>query len=156
MKFSLVQCGPDGTPTKPIPHMPDALVANCIATADLYRRIGFVEPWVGFVAVDDDQAVGGGAFVGAPLDNCVEIAYFTLEDKEGRGYATRTVAELIGIARRHHPGIVLKAFTLREHNASTSILQRFGFRVVGDAQDKDAGAVWEWRTDCAPPPVTDA
>ena len=145
MEFSLVRCSSDGTPARPVVHLPDALVANCVATADLYRRIGYVEPWVGYVAVDDDEGVGGGAFVGAPRDNCVEIAYFTLKEKEGRGYATRTVAGLVEIARRHQPQIVLKAFTLQEHNASTSILQRHGFRVVGNAHDEDAGAVWEWR-----------
>ncbi len=146
MTFALVQCDSDGTPTEAIACMPDAVVANCVATADLYRRIGFVPPWVGYVAVDGGEGVGGGAFVGAPRDNCVEIAYYTLKEKEGRGYATRTVAELIAIARRHDPRIVLKAFTLREHNASTSILQHFGFRVIGDAHDNDAGIVWEWRT----------
>ena len=145
MEFSLVRCGPDGTPTQPVAHLPDTLVANCVATADLYGRIGYVDPWVGYVAVDDGEGVGGGAFVGAPRDNCVEIAYFTLKEKEGQGYAARTVAGLIEIARRYEPQIVLKAFTLQEQNASTSILQRYGFRVVGDAHDEDAGAVWEWR-----------
>jgi ribosomal-protein-alanine N-acetyltransferase len=145
MDFSLIQCNADGSPTEPVARMPDPLVANCVATAELYRRIGYVEPWVGYVAVDDGEGVGGGAFVGAPKDNCVEIAYFTLKDKEGRGYATRTVAGLIGIARRNEPRIELKAFTLREHNASTSILQGFGFTVIGEAQDDDAGTVWEWR-----------
>lgn len=145
MTFALVQCDSDGTPTEAIACMPDAVVKNCVSTADLYRRIGFVPPWVGYVAVDGGEGVGGGAFVGAPQDNCVEIAYYTLKEKEGRGYATRTVAELIAIARRQEPQIVLKAFTLREHNASTSILQRFGFSVIGDAHDKDAGVVWEWR-----------
>lgn len=61
---------------------------------------------VGFVAV------GGGAFVGPPRNNRVEIAYFTQ----------------------------------RESNASTKILQRLGFKLFGDAQDPDAGEVWEWRT----------
>lgn len=145
MEFSFVRCGPDGAPTQLVAHLPDALVVNCAATADLYRRIGYVEPWVGYVAVDGGQGVGGGAFVGAPRDNCVEIAYFTLKENEGRGYATRTVGALIEIARRYEPRIALKAFTLQEHNASTSILQRHGFRVVGDAHDEDAGAVWEWR-----------
>lgn len=146
MGFSLIQCDENGSPKESIARMPDQLVANCVATADLYRRIGYVAPWVGYVAVDDGEGVGGGAFVGAPRDNGVEIAYFTLQDKEGRGYATRTVAGLIEIARRCEPQIVLKAFTLREHNASTSILRRFGFTIVGNAQDEDAGTVWEWRT----------
>ncbi len=145
MEFSLVRCDPRGAPIKPVSHLPDALVANCVATAGLYRRIGFVEPWVGYVAVDLGHGVGGGAFVGAPQNNCVEIAYFTLKENEGRGYATRTVAALIEIARRHTPQIVLKAFTLQQHNASTRVLQRHGFQFFGDAHDRDAGAVWEWR-----------
>jgi RimJ/RimL family protein N-acetyltransferase len=145
MEFSLVRCNPDGVPTEPIACLPDELIANCVATADLYRRIGFHEPWVGYVAVDGDEGVGGGAFVGAPRDNCVEIAYFTLKNREGRGYAKRTVAALIEIARRSAPQITLRAYTLREHNASTRILRHHGFRLFGDAHDHDAGAVWEWR-----------
>ncbi len=145
MTFSLIPCDANGIPVEPIARMPDPVTANCIATADLYRRIGYVEPWVGYVAVDDGEGVGGGAFVGAPRDNCVEIAYFTVSGKEGQGYATRTVAGLIDIARRTEPLILLKAYTLPEENASTSILRRFGFRVVGDAHDADAGTVWEWR-----------
>ncbi len=146
MEFSLVRCDADGTPVTPIAVVPEGLVANCAATADLYRRVGYVEPWVGYVAIDAGQGVGGGAFVGAPKDNCVEIAYYTLPEYEGRGYATKTAAGLIAIARQCDPQITLKAFTLPEHNASTKILQRHGFRHVGDAVDPDAGAVWEWRT----------
>ena len=97
---------------------------NCEATAALYGRIGYVEPWVGYVAVDDGRCVGGGAFVGPPKDNCVEIAYFTLKHMEGQGYATLTAAGLVDIARRSHPQIQLKAYTLQEENPSTRILRR--------------------------------
>ncbi len=34
----------------------------------------------------------------------------------------------------------------RESGASTKILQRLGFKLFADAQDPDAGDVWEWRT----------
>jgi len=124
--------------------MPEAIIANCRATADLYRRVGFTPPWVGYVAVADDRPVGGGAFVGAPKDGSVEIAYFTLENEQGQGYASRTASSLVEIARLHSPGIGLKAFTLKEENASTRILRRLGFSMVGTAQDADAGEVWEW------------
>jgi RimJ/RimL family protein N-acetyltransferase len=90
--------------------------------------------------------VGGGAFVGPPQDGLVEIAYYTLKDHEGRGHASRTAAALVAIARRHDPQLTLRAFTLMEHNASTRILGKLGFRIVGTAQDDDAGEVWEWRT----------
>jgi [ribosomal protein S5]-alanine N-acetyltransferase len=144
--FSLVRCGADGIPLSPIFDVSEAIVTTYAANADLYRRVGYVPPWVSYVAVDDGRAVGGGAFVGPPRDNRVEIAYFTLREFEGLRYATRTASELVGIARCATPGITIAAFTLRESNASTKILQRLGLRLFGDARDPDAGDVWEWRS----------
>ncbi len=145
MNLSLVRCDADGRPVQPLARMTAELEANCVGTADLYRRVGFVEPWVGYVAVVEGEGVGGGAFVGPPTDNCVEIAYFTLTEHEGRGFASQTAAGLVEIARQSSPQVQLKAFTLMEQNASTRILQRLGFKVVGTSQDPDAGEVWEWR-----------
>ena len=146
MSFSLVRCGYDGRPLTSIPEVPEAIVATYAANAALYRRVGFDPPWVSYVAVDCQRAVGGGAFVGKPCENRVEIAYFTVAEFAGRGYATRTAEELAAIARNAIPGIVITAFTLRESNASTRILQRLGLKIHGDARDPDAGDVWEWRT----------
>jgi|SRR5450631_3549167 len=146
MAFSLVRCGADGHPLTPIAMVPETIVAAYAANADLYRRVGFVEPWVSYVAVDEGRAVGGGAFVGPPRENRLEIAYFTLKELEGRSYATRTATALVAIARNANPEIVITAFTLRETNASTKILQRLGLKLFGDAHDPDAGDVWEWRT----------
>jgi [ribosomal protein S5]-alanine N-acetyltransferase len=143
--FELIRCEPDGRPVKAIDCMPAELVANCQATAELYRRIGYVDPWVGYIALDDGRAVGGGAFVGAPRDQTVEIAYFTLKDEERKGYAGNTARGLVEVARRADPQIRLKALTLMQENASTRILRRLGFKLVGTAQDPDAGDVWEWR-----------
>jgi ribosomal-protein-alanine N-acetyltransferase len=146
MGFSLVQCGADGNPLMPIPVVADAIAATYSANGDLYRRVGFVPPWVSYVAVDDGRAVGGGAFVGRPCENRVEMAYFTLKELEGLGYATRTAMELVAIARNSIPEIIITAFTLPEANASTKILSRLGFNYFGNAHDPDAGDVWEWRT----------
>jgi len=146
MAFALVRCGADGSPLIPIPDVPEAIAITYAANADLYRRVGYVPPWVSYVAVDDGRAVGGGAFVGPPRENRVEIAYFTLEELEGLTYATRTATELVAIARNLNPGIGITAFTLRELNASTKILRRLGLKLFGDAHDPDAGDVWEWRT----------
>jgi [ribosomal protein S5]-alanine N-acetyltransferase len=143
--FELIRCAPDGQPVKAVAHMPAELVANCQGTAELYRRVGYLDPWVGYIALDDGRAVGGGAFVGAPQDRLVEIAYFTLKDEERKGYAGNTARGLMDIARRSDPLVRLKAFTLMQENASTRILTRLGFKVIGTAQDPDAGEVWEWR-----------
>ena len=145
MTFSLVPCDQSGAPVQPILDMSAALVANCQATAELYRRFGYVTPWIGYVAVVDNRGVGGGAFVGPPKDGYVEIAYFTLESEQGKRYASQTAASLVALARAHDPEIRLKAFTLKEENPSTRILRGLGFSIVGVAQDADAGEVWEWR-----------
>jgi [ribosomal protein S5]-alanine N-acetyltransferase len=146
MAFSLVRCGADGSPLTPIADVPEAITATYAANADLYRRVGFTPPWVSYVAVAEGRAVGGGAFVGPPRENRVEIAYFTVKELQGLGYATRTATELIAIARNADPGILIRAFTLREPNTSTRILQRLGLKLFGEARDADAGDVWEWRT----------
>jgi RimJ/RimL family protein N-acetyltransferase len=145
MNFALIPCDQDGVPVQTVSEMPEALAANCLATAELYRRIGFVPPWIGYVAVVGGRGVGGGAFVGPPKDGFVELAYFTLENEQGKGYATQTAASLVELARTTDPLIGLKAFTLQEENPSTRVLKRLGFSIIGVTEDADAGEVWEWR-----------
>ena len=71
MNLALIPCDQDGVPVQPVSEMPEALAANCLATAELYRRIGFVPSWIGYVAVVRGRGVGGGAFVGPPKDGFV-------------------------------------------------------------------------------------
>lgn len=146
MTFFLIQCDATGNPVTPVESMSEAITENCIASAELYKRIGFHEPWVSYVAINDNVAVGGGAFVGAPRDGVVEIAYFTLPGFEGRGFAYSTATQLCQIARTTLPDVTLSAFTLPELNASSRILAKLGFLQFGTAHDDDAGEVWEWRT----------
>jgi len=149
MNFRLIQCNEAGEPLGRLGELPPAVESNCRGSAELYRRIGFNAPWVSYVAVDGETAVGGGAFIGAPRDGRVEIAYFTVPEMAGRGYATHTATNLCRIARGTCPDIVITAFTLPETNASTAILAKLGFRRFGTAVDPDAGEVWEWRSDAA-------
>ena len=142
---ALIQCDAKGEPIEPVKLLSEGLLAACAKSAALYGRIGYEVPWVSYVAVDAGIGVGGGAFVGPPRDGVVEIAYFTLPEFQGRGYATQTARELVAIAREAVRTISLKAFTLREVNSSAKILERLGFRKVGIAHDDDAGEVWEWR-----------
>jgi RimJ/RimL family protein N-acetyltransferase len=141
----MIQCDPGGRPLSAIDPFPDELAAACAQSAELYRRVGFVPPWVSYVASDSGRGVGGGAFVGQPRDGLVEIAYFTLPEHQARGYASRTARELVRIAREAAPSIGLRAFTLPTPNPSTRILERLGFLRHGMAHDPDVGEVWEWR-----------
>lgn len=145
MTIRLIRCDPDGNPIAPLAKLSADLLANCQASAALYRRLGYVEPWVSYVAVSGDLPVGGAAFVGPPSDGCVEIAYYTLPEYQNRGYAGLAAAGLLAIARTHDPSVRIKAYTLMERNPSVRILQKLGFVMVGTAHDADAGEVWEWR-----------
>jgi RimJ/RimL family protein N-acetyltransferase len=143
--FALVQCDAAGEPLRPVGPLPAALRDNCAASAALYAAIGYEPPWVSYVALCDGEPVGGGAFVGAPRDGAVEIAYFTLAAFERRGLAGRTAAALVHIARAAAPDVTITAKTLRGSSASTKILERLGFRHVREVVDDEAGLVWEWR-----------
>jgi ribosomal-protein-alanine N-acetyltransferase len=142
--FRLVGCDPDGRPDEPVGELPGAIVEACAASADLYRRLAYVRPWVSYIALDSKSAVGGGAFVGPPVDNRVEIAYFTLPEHEGQGFAKLTAQRLVAIARESRPAIEIFAKTEPETNASTAILTSLGFRMVGTTTDHEIGEAWAW------------
>lgn len=114
------------------------------ATRQLYDELGFHLPWISYLAFLGDEMVGGGAFVGPPTSEGVEIAYFTRADREGRGHAGRTAAALIAIARGTDPALPVWAKTLPQHNASTHILERLGFIPTGIVQDHEIGDAWRW------------
>jgi GNAT superfamily N-acetyltransferase len=143
-QFRLVACGSDGVPSEDLGELPDVIRETCEATVALYRRVGFIRPWIGYLAVHDDRVVGGGAFVGPPTDGKVEIAYFTLPDYEGKGMASRTASELVRLARGADRSIAVFAKTFPKANASTMILENLGFRNIGSVTDDEIGEAWAW------------
>lgn len=143
-RFRLVLCGRDGQPAEPIGPLPQAVLDINQAAAEFYARADYQPPWVGYLAVDGDTVVGGGGFVGPPEDNRVEIAYFTLPAREGQGYARRTAAALVALARAARPGIEVYAKTLPQDGPSPAILRRLGFRIIGTAIDHEIGLAWAW------------
>lgn len=125
--------------------LPQTLRDNCRATAAFYKVVGFEPPWIGYVSLSKNGAVGGGAFKGAPRDNRIEIAYYTLTEFEGRGFATATARELVAMAKAAVPGIVVAAQTLPTPNASNALLKKLGFTFKGSVLHPEDGEVWEWQ-----------
>jgi ribosomal-protein-alanine N-acetyltransferase len=142
--FRLVRCDPDGAPDEPIDRLPRLIAEACVASAALYGRIGYRPPWVSYIALDSEAAVGGGAFVGPPVNDRVEIAYFTLPDYEGRGFATLTARRLVAMAREDLPEVQIFAKTEPRANASTAILMKLGFTMTGTTTDDEIGEAWAW------------
>ena len=142
--FELVACDIEGQPEKPLDGQTEQLRQACQGTAELYREVGYVPPWIGYVAVCDGRAVGGGAFVGAPAEGRVEIAYYTLDGLGGQGHASATARALVELAQRQDPELVVFAKTLPAANPSTRILRKLGFTQNGVVQDEDVGDAWLW------------
>jgi RimJ/RimL family protein N-acetyltransferase len=108
---------------------------------------GAAVPWAGYLAIDPARrlVVGTCAFKGAPdADGMVEVAYFTFPSHEGRGYATAMARALRDQAATAAAVRLVRAHTLPERNASARILDKLGFRLIGEVVDPEDGVVWRW------------
>lgn len=123
----------------------DVVTRTVELTLDLYRRRGFVLPWVGYLAQEGERIVGSCGFAGPPLDGEAEIAYFTFPGNEGKGIASRMAAAVMQETRRTGATEVFIAHTLPEEGPSTSILKKLGFECLGVIEHPDDGPVWKWR-----------
>ena len=111
------------------------------------------DDWVLGFAVqrrEDGAELGSCGFKGPPdADGAVEIAYQIEAPHEGKGYATEAARALTEYALGREGVRLVRAHTLREPNASTSVLSKCGFRQTGDYDDPDDGFVWRW--ECTAP-----
>ena len=111
---------------------------------DFYNRVGYVPPWIGYYAKVNEEFVGSGGFKGKPVNKKVEIAYGVFRKYEGRGAGTEICRQLVLLALKTDPQIIITARTLPEENASGSILKKNGFILLGTVWDNEDGNVWEW------------
>ena len=113
-------------------------------TLAYYELVGYVEPWISYYLQDDNCIVGCCSFKGKPdSNNKVEIAYYTFEQFEGKGYGSRMCAMLTAIAQEQK-SVTISARTLPLASASTAILEKNGFQCIGTVIDPEDGEVWEW------------
>jgi len=142
--MNLVAINRDGTVPEFAGHIPDVGRSAIQSTVQLYSRVGWLHPWIGYLAVEGGACVGTCAFTRAPRDNAVEIAYFTFPGHEGGGVATRMALSLISLARASAPGIAITAHTLPEQGASTRVLRKAGFVLSGPRVHEEDGPIWVW------------
>jgi RimJ/RimL family protein N-acetyltransferase len=144
MELELVAITQDGELAKPAALVSPQAAEVIEGTTQLYRKVGYEPPWVGYLAFEDSTCVGACGFKSPPQNNRVEIAYFTFPGHESRGVATRMASELIRLALEKMPDVRVAAQTQPEENASTSILKKLRFRLVGSVEHSEDGLVWEW------------
>ena len=141
---SLIEIRRDGSTESFEGELPEAAADVTRVWVGLYETVGFEEPWVCYLAIEDSRAVGTCGFKSPPANGRVEIAYFTFPEFEGRGVATTMARQLIAVAQKEEPGLTVAAQTLPERNASTRILEKVGFKKVGTVLHPEDGEVWEW------------
>ena len=143
--MELIAITESGELAKPAPSTPELVAEVVDATAQLYRAVGYEPPWIGYLAIENGDCVGTCGFKSPPQNNRVEIAYFTFPEHEARGVATRMASELIRLALDKMPAVTVAAQTLPDENASTAILKKLQFRLVGAVEHPEDGLVWEWQ-----------
>lgn len=141
-QLKLVKISKDGK----VPGVPHEGIVDevCSTTAEMYKASGYEEPWLGYLAMLDGSCVGTCAFKSAPEDGRVEIAYFTFPEFEGRGVATQMTQQLVEMALKEDRDLTIAAQTLPEINASTKVLEKHGFELLGLVGHEEDGEVWEW------------
>ncbi|HET9956938.1 MAG TPA: GNAT family N-acetyltransferase [Polyangiaceae bacterium] len=96
--------------------------------------------------------VGLGGFKGPPSsDAVVEIGYAIAPAFQGQGLATDAVAQMVRRAFEHASVRAVDAHTLGHANPSTRVLEKSGFRKIGEVRDPDEGLIWHWRHERAVP-----
>jgi ribosomal-protein-alanine N-acetyltransferase len=103
-----------------------------------------------FIEPQARALVGFGGFKGPPSpDGVVEVGYAIAPAFQGRGLATDAVAQMLRRAFEVPTVRAVDAHTLGHANPSTRVLEKSGFRKIGEAEDPDVGVVWHWRRERA-------
>jgi len=113
-------------------------------TIDFYKKVGFVEPWIGYYVELDGDLVGSAGFKGPPVNGIVELAYGTDEKYRNMGIGTKICMLLVDLSLKTDPLIKITANTFSKYNYSTRILQKNKFICIGTVNDPEDGEVWEW------------
>lgn len=93
----------------------------------------------------DNMLIGSCGYKGEPDSNgYVEIGYEIMESHRKMGLGTETARALVDHAFSHRAVHKVIAHTVREENASCSILQKVGFLHIEDIDDSEEGPLWRW------------
>jgi [ribosomal protein S5]-alanine N-acetyltransferase len=122
----------------------ESALSVCLQILKMYEQTKPNSPWLGYLFEQDSRVVGSCAFKSPPKDGCVEIAYFTFPEYEGRGFATEMSNQLLLIAAASDAKVQVFAQTLPVHSASTKILEKLGFTFSAPVIHPEDGLVWEW------------
>jgi RimJ/RimL family protein N-acetyltransferase len=154
--LKLIEISQDGRPRGMTPLMGPETRNVLKAYKSLYETVPYEHPWIGYLVESGGDLVGSCGFKGPPVDGRVEIAYYTYERFERRGFGSWMGRQLLAIARDANPSITVLAQTEPYESPSTLILRKAGFQRVSILEHPTDGTVWEWHYMGSAPDVLDA
>ena len=133
-------------------RLPDSPVASPEILAmlrDLTAVIGSVLQPAAWLIIEDCEVVGLLSVTRPPHAGELHFGYGIAPTREGRGIATRAVADFVSWARKDPRVGRLIADTAVDNVGSQRVLERNGFRRVGEREDPEDGRLlcWERRLD---------
>ena len=107
----------------------DVVIAHVLQRAGQPRADEPAGPWCHRQVVEraSNLVVGGIGFFGPPDDGTVEIGYGIVPSRQGRGYATEAVAEMLSMAWSEPYVVAVTAETDADNMASHRVLEKAGF-----------------------------
>jgi [ribosomal protein S5]-alanine N-acetyltransferase len=107
----------------------DVVIARVLHRGGQPRADGPAGPWCHRQVVErtSDLVVGGIGFFGPPDDGTVEIGYGIVPSRQGRGYATEAVTEMLSLAWSDPHVAAVSAETDADNVASQRVLEKAGF-----------------------------
>jgi [ribosomal protein S5]-alanine N-acetyltransferase len=104
------------------------------------------EPWVAWLALRDGLVIGHTGFHGPPDEaGEVEVAYTVLPVLRGRGLGGEVLDALIAWCAERDDVLSMRASIGPDNAASLAMVQRRGFRRVGEQVDEEDGLEWIFR-----------
>lgn len=113
--------------------------------AGLAGRIAAQFEPAAWMMVEDREIVGLLSVTRLPRPGEIHIGYGVAPTRQGRGVATRAVADLLAWARQDSRVTCVSAETGVANTASRLTLERNGFANVGNRVDDEDGAVICWQ-----------
>ncbi len=126
------------------PLAPPEVLAMLGELADRIRPIFSPSAWI----IVEDGEIAGLISPTQPLDaadRSLRIGYGVAPTRQGRGVATRAVADLAAWAQADDRILALTAETSVDNPASQTVLARNGFQAVGERVDSEDGPLILWR-----------
>jgi [ribosomal protein S5]-alanine N-acetyltransferase len=91
-----------------------------------------------------NEVVGAALFKGPPAGGRVEIGYGVAEQHRGRGFAGAGVRQLLQVAFAEAGVVEVYAQTAIDNPSSRRVVEKTGFRHVGQRMTTDDGTVDRW------------